>query len=329
MILVVVAARVNGQRLHNLFFTPFEQELQNFDTTLVDPCLDKLVLRVFQQYNGNHLQIKSGDDQTLYSANAKHQLGFGFGYRWLILNFGLFTPFKNQYHLARGETQKIDIQFQIYPEFIQLDGRTQFHRGYFVNPENGWYTFMQDFDDVIVRADISSDQIGGQARYTFNKKYTHKHGFDQMRILKKSGDSFFTGIRASFHNTWADSAFFQTSFGVNEVRSFDIGAGLGYAFTELLGEGWFVQGAFAYYGLYSEIHMEGEGEQTEFQKISLAPDFRVALGWTNTDHYFGFYGVLNGSSAKDDDQNGYFHWWTVGKVIYAYRLPVGRSPKKS
>lgn len=315
-------------KIFNLLFPPIDSVITRYDTSLVDPKLDQLTLRLYSGYTGNELLLENADETAVYSANSKYKLGLGFGYRWLILNGAFVAPFSNKYNTDRGKTFSFDAQINIYAPRIQTDLRAQWIDGYYQKTHDDIYSNYRNEGPFILREDMRLRALGAGVTYTFNRNYLHKHGFDQTKTMKRSGGTLFCGVRTNYMKVFTDSVLLvdSNSDSIQELTSFGGGVSFGGAYTFLLGDHLFfsIHGALNATVNYVETKSlptisKESGDQYNF---SFSPTIRSAFGYNSEHHFIGMYSVIDNvlNNAIDGRKIDYF--FTSIKLIYAYRLKV-------
>jgi hypothetical protein len=326
--LVVSSASIAQSGLLKLIFPPVDSVITRYDTTKVDPKLDQITLRAFTGYNGNELMLKSNDETKFYSANSKYKLGFGIGYRWLILNAALGSPFSDKYNNHKGETFSFDIQMNIYAPRLQTDLRVQQIDGYYQKTQDEIYTNFGNEGPFIIREDLKLRAIGGGVTYTFNRSYLHKHGFDQTKTMKESGGTLLVGARFGYVKCFSDSMLFKQSNNesIKSIRSFGGGFSLGGAYTFLITKRLFfsIHGVIngAVKNVDSKYLNPASTPKKQQVNFSISPTIRSSFGYNYLNHFIGLYGVFDNSLYNRIDGYQVDYFFTTIKLIYAYRLKV-------
>ena len=186
--------------------------------------------------NQEKLLVKSEDETAVFAANSKYKLGLGFGYRWLILNAAIVSPFSNRYNNDLGKTYAVDIQMNIYAPRFQTDLRVQWIDGYYKKTQDQIYLNFENKSPYEIRNDLKLRSFGGGLSYTFNKNYLHKHGFDQTKTMKRSGGTLLAGMRLGYLKVFTDSILFKepSNISIQEFVSIYGGFSFGGAYTFLL-----------------------------------------------------------------------------------------------
>ncbi len=327
-VLLLANASYAQYRFLSILFPPADSLITKYDTTKVDPKLDQLTLRLYSVYNGNEFLIKGADETAVFSANSKYRLGLGFGYRWLILNAAIVSPFSNRYNNSRGETFAVDVQMNTYSSRFQTDLRFQWIDGYYKKSNNEVYLNLKNNSPFEIRQDLKLRSLGAGLSYTFNKNYLHKHGFDQTKTMKKSGGTLLTGIRIGYLKVFTDSVLFKegSNKSIQELISIYGGFSFGGAYTFLISKNWF----FSIHGVVNaslkKIDAKGHSisgnEKYKTNDFSFSPTIRSSFGYNSSKHFIGLYGILDNELNNKIGSNKIDYYFSTIKLIYAFRIKV-------
>ena len=326
--LLLANASYSQYRFLSFLFPPADSLITKYDTTKVDPKLDQLTLRLYSVYNGNEFLIKSPDETTVFSANSKYKLGFGFGYRWLILNAAIISPFADRYNQNRGETFAVDVQMNTYSSRFQTDLRFQRIDGYYRKSNDEIYLNLTNNSPFEIRKDLKLRSLGAGLSYTFNKNYLHKHGFDQTKTMKKSGGTLLTGARIGYLKVFTDSILFKASsnISIQELISIYGGVSFGGAYTFLLGKNWFFSIHGALNASLKKTDAKGYSmlgtEKSQTNKFSFSPTIRSSFGYNSSKHFIGLYGIIDNELNNKIGSNTIDYYFSTIKLIYAFRIKV-------
>jgi hypothetical protein len=330
LIFILVLANVSEaqSRFFSILFPPIDSVITNYDTTKVDPKLDQLTLRAYTGYNGNELLFKSKEETAVYAANSKYKLGLGFGYRWLIVNATFISPFSKRYNTDRGESLSTDIQMNIYAPKFQTDIRAQWIDGYYQKTKNEIYFDFNNKGPFKIRTDLKLRALGAGLTYTFNENYLHKHGFDQTKVMKKSGGTLLTGFRLGYLKVFSDSALFRQAedIRIDEFVSLSGGLSFGGAYTFLLNQHWFFSIHGAINATVKNVEYQGYYISDDFKdqatNLSVSPTVRTSFGYNSSKHFIGVYGILDNELNNKIGSHQIDYFFTSFKLIYAYRIVV-------
>ncbi|MFN6945966.1 MAG: DUF4421 domain-containing protein [Cytophagaceae bacterium] len=180
-----------------------------------------------------------------YMPNTTLNMGIGATYSWATLNLAYGFPFLNP-DRGQGDTRYLDLQAHAYPKKFVVDLFGQFYKGYYLLPEGK----AQPDGDFYVRPDIALTKLGANVQYLFNyDKFSFRAAFLQNEWQKKSAGSFLIGFETYAGRARGDSAVIPTDFldnplrNYNRVRFFEIGPNLGYAYTLVIKEHFFITAA--------------------------------------------------------------------------------------
>lgn len=334
LFVMVFGLQVEGQnKLTRLFFPPVDSVINDYDTSYIDPLLDQVTFRVYGGYKPNEFRIKDQyQDPKVYASNSKFQLGIGFGYRWLILNSAIVAPFKNKYNQDRGKSFAFDSQVNVYAPKFQTDLRFQWIDGYYQKTADEVFSNFKNQGPYTLRNDMKLRSFGAGIYHSFNEKYSHKHAFDQTKLMKKSGGTLLMGVRGGYLHLSSDSAMFEHKSvlvdSILDIKSFTMSAAFGGAYTQLLGKNWFATVHGAIYLTGQNVVLEGSNgfisTLSNEANLVISPTVRIGFGYNTKKHFIGFYGVFDSSPDNAFNGDRVDYYYSSMKLIYAFRIPVSK-----
>lgn len=248
---------------------------------------DKLMVRVYlsQKFAPFTISTSSNNDELKYKTNAKLNLGIGATYRSLTLDLSFGFGFLNKED-GRGNTKGLDFQFHLYPHKWAIDLLGTFRKSYYLDPssKNGL-----NLATYYTRPDLKRSIIGISAfRVPNADKFSYRAALVQSDWQTKSAGSFLFGGEAYYGSIKGDSAIvpnqvknnFQQA-DVTKVTFFTIGPGIGYAYTLVPGNNFFIT-ASATANIAVNFATE-EKLSDKNNSVSLVPDFvfKAAAGYNS------------------------------------------------
>lgn len=238
-----------------------------------------------QKYTSLVLEARETADDLRYRPNTTLNFGVGATYGWFTLNLAYGFDFLNEGDGAKGSTRYLDLQSHVYTRKMCIDIFGQFYKGFYLYPK-GTATAP---DQWYVRPDIKVRHLGAAAYYIIDwDKLSMRAAMLQNEWQKKSAGSLLVGGEFYLGGTNADSTLVPAlvsadyrQTGVDRFRYFDIGPGIGYAYTFVYREHFFAMGG-ATASLPLNFQKEWIGDHEE-RKFSLSPDlmYRFGVGYSN------------------------------------------------
>lgn len=236
-----------------------------------------------QKYTSLILEARESVDDLKYRPNTTLNFGVGATYGWFTLNLAYGFDFLNGGDEAKGETRYLDLQSHVYTRKMCIDLFGQFYRGFYLHPKGT----AAELDKYYVRKDVKVRHLGAAAYYIFDwHKLSMRAAMLQNEWQKKSAGSLLVGGEFYFGVTTGDSALVPgllaqdyRQAGVDKFRYFDIGPGIGYAYTFVYREHLFAMGGItASFPL--NFQKEWIGDHSE-RKFSISPDlmYRIGIGY--------------------------------------------------
>jgi hypothetical protein len=216
------------------------------DSNFIDPYTHLITGRMFlsQKYTLFAIDGKNGYRDIEYRPNTNLSLGVGATYRALTFNFGYGFKFMNP-DTEKGDTKYLDLQTHLYGIKWRFDMFGQIYKGYYIYPK-GYGS--HDGSVYYYRPDLKVNDYGLSASYIFNyKRFSYRSAFLQSEWQKKSSGSFMLGGSMVYGQINADSAFVPAAVApyyeqrdVTGMNYFAVGPGIGYAYTLVVKQHWFV-----------------------------------------------------------------------------------------
>lgn len=289
-----------------------DSAIKRYDTTFVKPNLNRLSLRYFLNVKQAEVEFKVKNDTETYGYRAGDFLryGFGFGYRWLILNYSYGIDPRKTREEKGDVIQYNDIQMNIFGQKFLYDLRAQWYTG---------FNYKEQF-----RPDVNLMSFGGSLRYNFNhKKYSFKHSYDQTQWQLKSAGAPIAGINFSYTNISSDSTIYVGSN--NDVtgtihENINMAFGGGYSYTFVYKKNWSLTLTFTLYldGYRSGTNMNVNKELS--YGLNIIPESRAAFGYNNHNYFFGFQGSLHELPSRLSDNVTYRYKYNNLKILFVHRM---------
>ena len=256
---------------------------------------DLLALRIYTNTKWNSLNIMKDNKILKLRPNGPTALGIGFNYKSYGLGLAFGLPTSSSSNEKYGNTNRLDLQFNMYGQKIGIDGFAQFYKGYYVkNPQ-----------DFMVWEDVNYPQlpdmriytIGLNAFYIFNSsKFSYKAAFVRNQVQMKSAGSFIGGIFGQLDVAETDNGFFPPEFPDSiqadmDLKSFEtlaVGITAGYLYSWVISKNFFLNiGVTPGFGLQT-IKIENLSSEKSTKNAPAAQlAVRGALGYESKYLYAG------------------------------------------
>ncbi len=220
------------------------------DTSYYQSYRNKLTGRAYLSRKYTLLKLKPPEgeaSQMTYRPNTTLNVGIGATYRSVTLNIGIGVNSFNPHH-EKGKTHYLDLQTHFYARKWNFDLLGEFYRGYYLSPQG---LASPDGKSYYVRSDMAV-QFGGVAAYRVlnQKKFSYQAALVQNEWQKKSAGSLVVGGETYYGTIHGDSSIapalvdpVYAQKGIHKVHFFEIGAGIGYAYTLVFDQHFFLLGS--------------------------------------------------------------------------------------
>jgi Domain of unknown function (DUF4421) len=225
------------------FFSSYAQRQDNHDTSYYVSFPRHFTARLFlsQKYGNLYFRRKDARD-IIYQSNLALHLGAGVTIHQISLSGAVSIVNQDK---DKGKTSSFDIHLHAFPRGWLIDGVAFFNKGYHLNREDA---FPLNSTKYYFRPDIRLSLIEADAFRVVNKnKFSFRAALGQAEWQKKSAGTFLYGGYASYGWMRGDSVLIPAQFanlylqaGITQIRFFHIGPGIGYAYTAVVDQHFFI-----------------------------------------------------------------------------------------
>lgn len=173
-----------------------------------------------------------------FQPNGQTNLGLGFNYKWMGIGLSVGIPFFNRDNAVYGETNRFDLQLNLYSRFCGINAYYQKYQGFYLsNPKD---FSIWDKTNYPTLSDMECSSMGISAFYWFNHdKFSYKAAYVRNEVQKKSAGGLVLGIYADADVVSSPSGFIPDELPDSLINIFDfkgystyvIGITTGYAYT--------------------------------------------------------------------------------------------------
>jgi Domain of unknown function (DUF4421) len=311
---------------------------RDHDSTYYESFRDKLTVRAFFSRKYNIITLNPPEDEKVpamtYRPNSLVAVGLGGSYRSFTINIGVgVTPLHPVEE--RGKTHYFDLQSHLYTRKWNLDFLGQFYRGYYLSPQG---LGSADGKSYYIRNDLAL-QMGGIGCYRAinDRKFSYQAGMVQNEWQKKSAGSLLVGGEAFYGAIHGDSTLVPTLLdpsysqkGIRQVHFFEFGPGIGYAYTLVFWEHFFLLASATVnldFRFTRELESGQNADRTDFTPNFI---FHAGIGYSTRKWNLSVKWVGNRIFVKGNG-TGYQYVISPGnyRLIYARHFTLNRRVKKA
>lgn len=308
---------------------------KKFDRRYYESYTDLITSRLYFSQKYTSLRIRGGREgirDLHYRPNTTLNFGVGATYGWFTLNLAYGFDFLNRSDKSKGKTRYLDLQSHIYTRKMSIDLFGQLYRGFYAYPKD---IVVMNGDSWYIRPDIRMRHFGAAAYYTYNwKKFSLRAAMLQNEWQRKSAGSLLVGGEFYYGGSRGDSALVPGAAlhpyeqaGVTRVRYFDIGPGIGYAYTWVIEEHFFLTGGLTC-SFPLSFHKDWRGGVVEHQ-TSISPDLLTRLGvGYNSDRFNISMSWVNSTVQTKGERGKYAVQTGNVRLNAAYRFAPGPKLKR-
>ena len=311
------------------------QSSSGHDSSYYQSYKGSIIARVYlsRKYDQFKMNPNSSLTNMVYHANTALSLGFGLTYRSLSFSFSKELSFLKS-EAKKGSTDAVDLQLHLYKQKWAIDAIAEFYKGYYLSPQG---LAAPDGQSFYVRPDMGVQLVGGSAYRVLNdRRFSYGAGLSQNAWQIKSAGSFLVGGEVFYLAANADSSFVPSKVdsslaaaNVRKLHLFEIGPGVGYAYTLVIKEHFFFLGSA---NVDFNLHFAREiGNGITDDKIGFSPNFIFRLGAGYNLSQWGLNLTWVWSSINASGQYSDFRYnLTTGnyRLIYFRRIALNRRMKR-
>ncbi|WP_346319905.1 DUF4421 domain-containing protein [Chitinophaga sp. YIM B06452] len=268
------------------------------DSNYVEDHTNDLTVRLLgtRKYTYWDMRDNRIDEEVRYRPNASNNVGFGFNYKWLGLNFAFDLPFINNDDDKYGKTKFLDLQSHLYLRKLAVDFYAQYYKGFYEAADAKSAVVIPA---ISFRPDIINRDLGLNVQYIFNdERFSYRAAFLQNEYQKKSAGSFLAGAEVFVWEMRGDSALapvaaqedgFYDGLPFTRTSQLSLAVNAGYAYTLVIAKHFFVTASLAgSVGANRTVFRFGDGRPRESGfNWQLNRTVRFAAGYNSSYYYFG------------------------------------------
>jgi len=264
------------------------QKPQDHDTTYYITYPGTLVGRFYfsKKYATFSLPAANDGQSLEYKANTLRTMGVGATYNNLTINIAYGFNFLNNGE-NKGKTKSLDLQAHLFPHKWALDVLAIKHKGAYLDPAN--YP-VEGEDNFYYRPDIQELFFGFSGYRVLNpKRFSFNAAMTQNERQKKSAGTFMIGGLVYYGQIKGDSALvpkqlessFPRAAGINNMNSFSVGLGGGYAYTLVVAKYFYVTGSLVANLNANFSTVENMNDKKNKTTIKPSTIYKAAIGYNN------------------------------------------------
>lgn len=287
-----------------------------------------------KKYTSLSLEGKDRLKPMRYRPNTPVTMGVGATYGIVTINAGFPIPFLSRDSKETGRSKYLDLQSHVYAKKWVVDLYGQFYKGYYATPRGSGSLRPDSF---YVRPDVRVNMLGASVYRLFNgDRFSYRAAFLQNEWQRKSAGSLLLGAEAYTGVIKGDSALipnhldsFYRQHDITRVRFTEFGPGIGYAYTYVHQENYFVTGSLTATGDISFVR-EFKGSGSE-RRTSISPNLmlRIVAGY-NSDNWMLNLAWINSSTNLKGKSSNDQYLISIGSFRFAVakRIQPGKKLKK-
>ena len=324
-----------------LFFFPYTLNARhNLADTLQNNVYysslrDKLTIYTYgtSRFNQFELVSPSNTNKLIYKPNSNFNVGLGISYKWIGFSTAFNLKFINNDSKLYGETQNLDLQFDIYGRKMIWTTGVQFYQGFYWANVNDYYSNWNILDSVPQRPDIATVNANVSFIYCFNhRRYSFKALFTNSEWQKRSAGSWLAGAGIMLYGIEADSSIIPTNLqasfprydslrSMSNVRS---GATFGYTYTLVIKEKVYFNAAFMLGLSLQTLNITGANSSDLENESKLSPNshIRLTTGYNSERNYFGISLIADSYLINRSNAPNYTYSYGKFRIFYGRRFNV-------
>jgi hypothetical protein len=318
-------------------FAKAQKYMDDHDTSYYKTYRTMLTARGFlsRKYTVLSFNPPEPTESFKYRSVTSLNLGIGATYHAFTVNIGVgFNKFNP--NEEKGKTKYFDLQGHFYARKWNIDLLGEFYKGYFLTPQGLAAPAGQSY---YLRPDMGLSLIGFAFYRALNaKKFSYQAGLLQNEWQKKSAGSLLVGGEIYYGAIFGDSTLMPTEIDpkasaleINKYHFFSFGPGIGYAYTFVYKEHFFLLGSATINLAFRYSTEISSALQSQSNLFGFRPNYILHAGggyngnkwslsilWVDTELF------MRGQSS------GYHYTVDVGnyRLIYARRFSLDRKTRE-
>lgn len=333
IILLLIHFQIWGQSEANLTLNDITSESNH----ILDYS-DKLSLKIFGITKSN--SIRHFDNVTKrfveYRPNENFNLGIGVGYKWLNLDLAISVPGTNDDNDIFGNTDRFDIQANMYLRNFTIDINYQMYKGYYgFNAKQ----YILDFDPrnpkYPIRPDMRTLNMASNVLYNFKpENFSYRAAFVYNERQLKSAGSWLLGSSLGYFKMDADSTIvpiqlrqvFNPQIDFRNVKYINFSLGGGYGHTFVIKKKYFISLTLVVgFGPTFKLIPEKTGVPSKTEAdLAIRAIGRMALGFNGDKTFWGISSITSDSSEIDENTSYLSRSVFHVKIFFGIRLNAPR-----
>jgi hypothetical protein len=243
----------NGFFLFFILFSSFlsaanlEQKNEGDSIVYYKDLSNQLLVKIGINSSFSNLTIKNTHDngELIIKPLGQVSLAAAVNYKWFGIGVGIGLPPNQLEKNKKGNTSKLDLQFNLYTKKFGGDVFFQNYNGFHLsNPGNNWKS-----DTLPQLGKMQQYAVGATAFYIFNhKKFSYQAPYVRNTIQMKSAGSWLGGLFFNLDAAAVDGGFvpfdsllltLRDSFPVYAYSSSSFGLSFGYSYTLVISPSFF------------------------------------------------------------------------------------------
>jgi hypothetical protein len=279
-----------------IILDPEKKEI-NYDTTRITNLTNKLNIYTGLLGKIHSIELNNTDihNKLSFEPNGRTSFALGFNYKWLGLGIGFSPEFMNTDNEIYGNTDRFDVQLNIYTQSFGADAYFQYYNGFYLkNPDNFINWTNENFP---LLANLESYSFGLSTYFFTNrKKFSYKAAYTRNQIQKKSAGSFIYGAYFNANIAKAPGGFIPTElpdslsnyYNLDAFYTNSFGGSVGYTYTVVFLKRMYLNASLVPAIGYrnAEFRYQDQNSKTDLE-LSFAFTARFALGYEGKHMYAG------------------------------------------
>ncbi|UAY56169.1 DUF4421 domain-containing protein [Arachidicoccus terrestris] len=325
--LMICASQVKAQ---HSFWSYLGRSHDQRDSSYILDYGNDITGRMYYTRENTGLTFRSSGQPSFdYKPNNSKGLGLGLSYRYLTLNlsFRLLGTDKQ-----KGKTNSLSLQTSLYKQQWVYDFVYQHFKGMYLSPKE---LYNKD-GNYYLRPDVRSTLVGGDFWRILNSdRFSYRAVMTQNEWQIKSAGSLLLGGEIYYGNSKADSTLVPAALaevypqsGIDNIRFFRIGAGIGYAYTYVFQKHFFVSGGVTGILDYATTR-ESRGEDFKgVNAVSPNISYRLSIGYNSRLYNINASMFNNSVPAHSAAGENYNLFDQQFRITVARRFSVGHKMRK-
>lgn len=290
-----------------------EQSTVTYDTTRIKDLSQQLSLWAYSIGKVYEIKVKNENTnkELRISPNKQANIGLGFNYKWMGLGIAFKPPWSQNDDDKYGDTERLDLQLNIFTRSFGIDASFQYYKGYYVSNPGAFTEWNEPQFPLLENLQTSSFELSGYY-FSNHKRFSYRAAYIRNELQLQSAGSPIFGAYTRWDLAHSPEGFIpdelpiylKDTFKIDGYRTANYGFSFGYTYTFVMWDKFFLNLSFVPgFGVKRLIVNINNDREKDKIGASARLLMRSALGYEHKYFYVGASAIAITNSFSYDNIN--------------------------